>query len=388
MRADSRPGAIALVGATAAVVFVAAVIVAVVGPGSGGTSHVASTATTTGESSTIPSVSSTVILTTTAAPKATVAPTTTTVAPFVLPERWAYIGSSPVVFLDLSKGTEVHPTSGGDNFSVSPDRSRVAMEFRTDPASPAEPVFIAGAGGTSPRQVSDPQVDKSEGALTWSPDGSRLAYISQIAQPSGANSEEVVVVNADGTGRRQLTTGADIHIGTPSTNLAWTGDGTRIAFVAGSNGSAVRTVDVATGTIATVVNDDTLSFRCLAFRPNGLLLVQELAGGVVEVAADGASLRRVTPAGQVTASFSLSPDGTTVAYAGPNGVLTTIPVSGGASKAFSSHVSGFDPPVWSADGRAVLVTDAQSVDPGVRAVRVSDGTVTVIHHGEEVAAAW
>ena len=74
------------------------------------------------------------------------------------------------------------------------------------------------ADGTQVRQLTDN--DAWEAFPTWSPDGTRIAFVSgRDGHP------EVFVMNADGTQVRQPTDNDGVD-GRP----AWSPDGTRIAF--------------------------------------------------------------------------------------------------------------------------------------------------------------
>ena len=67
----------------------------------------------------------------------------------------------------------------------------------------------------------------------WSPDGRRIAFVSD-RDGDGDGDGDVHVMRADGTGVRRLTRDA----GAPAADLApaWSPDGSRIAFVSTSSG--------------------------------------------------------------------------------------------------------------------------------------------------------
>ena len=60
----------------------------------------------------------------------------------------------------------------------------------------------------------------------WSPDGSKIVYMESV--PGDNNPQELWVVNADGSGKMQITNGSNnpMTARTPS----WSPDGTQIAF--------------------------------------------------------------------------------------------------------------------------------------------------------------
>ena len=71
----------------------------------------------------------------------------------------------------------------------------------------------------------------------WSPSGQQIAF---LAWPGGAHGPEIDVINADGTGRHRVIQGSEIATGTqaPGT-LAWSPDGTQIAFATTPAGTPV-----------------------------------------------------------------------------------------------------------------------------------------------------
>ena len=62
------------------------------------------------------------------------------------------------------------------------------------------------------------------GTVAWSPDGTRIAF---NRQPNGTDQCRIFVMNADGTGAHQLTTDTDQLT---ETDFRWSPDGTMIAF--------------------------------------------------------------------------------------------------------------------------------------------------------------
>jgi TolB protein len=97
----------------------------------------------------------------------------------------------------------------------SPDGARIA--FHADPTNTNWDIYVIdAAGGNIVRLTADPATD---GFPDWSPDGSKIAFrriVSGISQ--------ILVMNADGTGVVQLTSGQ--RGSTP----AWSPDGSKIAF--------------------------------------------------------------------------------------------------------------------------------------------------------------
>lgn len=89
--------------------------------------------------------------------------------------------------------------------------------------------------------------------LTWSPDGRHLAALIASEDLNGSGlRNEIYVFGVDGSGRRLLYSG-DGGAGSPTRDLAWSPDGSRIAFVGSSrttrtNADQIYTIPAAGGT--------------------------------------------------------------------------------------------------------------------------------------------
>ncbi len=94
-------------------------------------------------------------------------------------------------------------------------------------------VYVMNADGSGQRRlVNSTEYCGQEAAPAWSPDGRRIAIVSNGIPPGTPPFGEggVYVMNADGTGQRRLTRSA----GSP----AWSPDGRRIAFLRGRDGNS------------------------------------------------------------------------------------------------------------------------------------------------------
>lgn len=108
----------------------------------------------------------------------------------------------------------------------SPDGSRIAFtSFRNGMRN----VWVMNADGSNPQRLTDANVGGgnpgsggSAGDAAWSPDGSKLVYV--VGGPQ--NTATLWIMNADGSGKRQLTTSAIGNAYDP----AWSADGLHIAF--------------------------------------------------------------------------------------------------------------------------------------------------------------
>ena len=112
----------------------------------------------------------------------------------------------------------------------SPDGTRIAFSSRRD--GNTDIYTMAADGGNVVRLTQHPALDLAAG---WSPDGARIAFLSErhALQPDSyvGNSEDqdLYVMHADGSDPVRLTFDFSAF-GHASHNVAWSPDGTRIAF--------------------------------------------------------------------------------------------------------------------------------------------------------------
>jgi Tol biopolymer transport system component len=128
-------------------------------------------------------------------------------------------------------------TGGVASPSWSPDGSELAYVV---PVDPLHQIYIVPVQGGGPRRLAAGDFPD------FSPDGSKIAFVGP--------DDRIVIVNSDGTGAPRYLGGMS-H---PEA-LAWSPDGTKIAFLSGSCGAppflgqGVSIVEVATGAVTTVV---------------------------------------------------------------------------------------------------------------------------------------
>lgn len=199
--------------------------------------------------------------------------------------------------------------------SFSPDGTRIAF-VRTMQAGNrlTDDIFVVElATGAQTRITYDPQGQQtSDDQPTWSPDGTRLAWSSLKD-----GDLDIYVANADGTGRANFT-------GTTGNEYSptWSPDGDWIAYSSGADLSIKK-------------------LRIVGLTPSGS----------AETIVTGPTAMPTSP--------SWSPDGTTIAYAdyGTPAVrdLFTVPSAGGiGTNITGTPATDEGDPVWSPDGSTLL----------------------------------
>jgi dipeptidyl aminopeptidase/acylaminoacyl peptidase len=191
-----------------------------------------------------------------------------------------------------------------------PDGSRIAFA-NTVGTSVGGGIWIINADGTGGARV--PSTVQNDSSPTWSPDGRQIAFVRAAGRfPS------LFVVNTDGSGLRQVTTGITVE------DPEWSPDGSRFAF-SGGPGSDIFVVN-----------------------------------------ADGSGLRSLTGAEIGNAANpSWSPDGSRIAYAVLNAVRVISPDGGGSSQLIGGLREVWEVS-WSPDGKQIAFVNDPGDNPQVQ----------------------
>lgn len=140
-------------------------------------------------------------------------------------------GANGLVSVDLGSGqiTVLSDRVGDfDSIEWSPDGTRLVLD---DFLAGRNRILVMNADGSDQRVLADQGAPQGPGAPAWSPDGTRIAYVSTPgwAGPNrGHFSFEVWVIGADGSERTRLFHG-ECCIGEWD-GPVWSPDGRRIAF--------------------------------------------------------------------------------------------------------------------------------------------------------------
>jgi len=225
----------------------------------------------------------------------------------------------------------------------SPDGSRIAFVSGTGTGD----LYVMDADGASRQQLTSGEA--VDGEPDWSPDSSQLVFTRSY----GEWSTDIWIINADGTGERQVT---DIEPDPQISDASgpdWSPDGQQVAFA-------------------------------LQTRITPLIALS----GIYIVDVDGSNLREVVPQENVFLNPDWSPDGNTILFIRPQGasrdvygsVVYTVDANVGPSSIRKVAGEDFTHPrgsIWTPNGKSITMTWTPARQPGAGTSTGTRGIVTI-----------
>ena len=225
----------------------------------------------------------------------------------------------------------------------SPDGSKIAF-YDTD-------IYVMNADGSGRRNLTkSPAWDHRP---AWSPDGTKILFLSMHCQVSGnlvtCDNAQIYVMNADGSGVIQLTQNpADAW------EPAWSPSGAKILFSSRRDENWEVYAMNADGAGQANLTTNPAQDQEPAWSPDGShIAFTSTRDGTTDIYvmnADGSSPVRLTTGGGMQLSWS--PDGTKIAFVGVGG-LSVINVDGSDLRSLTNNASH---PKWSPDGTKIAFT--------------------------------
>jgi dipeptidyl aminopeptidase/acylaminoacyl peptidase len=195
---------------------------------------------------------------------------------------------------DGSNELRLTGSSASDRYpSWSADGRQIAFRSNRRPSTSFD-IWRMRADGTREVQVTADAAswgDSLETAPTWSPDGSRLAFVSDRG-----GGDEIWSIGTDGSEPKRMTANAAAEEAP-----AWSPDGSKIAFVSDRTGNAeVFSMRAGDGGGETDLTNDPASDRYPAWSPDGSQIAfrssRKSVFSIYLIGADGSGLTRLTDA--------------------------------------------------------------------------------------------
>ncbi len=219
------------------------------------------------------------------------------------------------IFVMNPDGMDVHQLTHNEAMDLtpdwSPDGSRIVFVSNREVAAgdgDHAAVFVMNADGTRQSQINDS--DRWRFSPRWSPDGERFVY----AQRDDGDAD-LRVVKIDGTEVRQLT-----RSDTWDQNPTWSPDGDRIAFVASSDdcSGTVMIMDVEDGVFADMQqltdHNGCQNQGTPAWSPDGLQIAFTERSDIWVISPDGTGAKNLTSNTHMDSGSTWSPDGERIAF--------------------------------------------------------------------------
>lgn len=155
--------------------------------------------------------------------------------------RLLALSTVPLLMLALAACTAPSSPTGSSSPTSKPvaaPAGRIVFRQFLDADKKMGALFVVGTDGSHSTQLTKPVENETDAEPDWSPDGTRIVYSKFTGLGTDAESHEIDVINADGTGNVSLTTaGTAGHINF-NDQPSFSPDGSQIAYAHGDGDPA------------------------------------------------------------------------------------------------------------------------------------------------------
>ncbi len=287
----------------------------------------------------------------------------------------AALGADPTYFSVTTSTTTFRQVA------ISPDGHRVAyvegLRNADDSDSRNSLIYIVADGGAPKRiSVGPANARCQEKDVAWSPDGRRIAFLSDCASPKQL---QLYVADA-ASGKTHKLTSVKGYLQTPK----WSPEGTEIAVLSTENATRVAGPTEAAAKDAGVVEE--------VIHEQRLALVDAHSGAI----------RSISPADTYVYEFDWSPEGSRIAYTAAKGSgdnnwwvaqLYSIATATGEVKHLYKPEQQIAVPRYSKDGKQIafiggLMSDEGSTGGDIYAIPSEGGTARDLTPGIQASPSW
>lgn len=263
-------------------------------------------------------------------------------------------GFGTCLFVALSLVSPTHATIAGVNgrIAFASDRAPGPVVTSGAPGSLETDVYTIRPDGSSRAQLTE--TSRTDGIVAWSPDGSKIAFVS-----TRDGNGEVYVIDWDGANEVRLTDHP-----APDTQPRWSPDGTRLVFVSARTGNLELFVMDADGGDLAQLTHHAAADTWPEFSPSGdgIAFTSDRSGAsaIYTIDAEGGNLQKLTADALEAGQPDWSPHGGSIVFVNnlcskcpagrPLSDIHTMNLSGGEIRKVTHSFGNNLNPSWSPDG--------------------------------------